>query len=154
MRAAKIAPLALAAVSNAQIHAFEPAPANLAVLEKNAVAAARITVHPYALGDVDGELQWFESDDPANPGGSLHDTEVNAARALVIPVRQTAAALAEAGLSAVDVIKADSEGSEWEILTAIPLETLKTVKLIMGELHGRRDFALLDDLQPHFDIGL
>ena len=27
------------------------------------------------------------------------------------------------------------------------------VRVIMGELHGRRDFELLDYLQPHFHIG-
>jgi hypothetical protein len=31
---------------------------------------------------------------------------------------------------------------------------LRGVKLIMGELHGRRDFSLLDYLQPHFHIGM
>ena len=48
------------------------------------------------------------------------------------------------GIAAADVIKIDTEGAEWEILTSIDRTLLSQVRVIMGELHGRRDFELLD----------
>jgi hypothetical protein len=52
----------------------------------------------------------------------------------------------------VDVVKVDTEGSEWEILTAMGQPVLSRVRVIMGELHGIRDFELLAYLQPMFDV--
>ena len=139
---------------NAVVHAFEPDPANCAVLADNARAQLRIRVHPFALGAEDGELQLFDSDDPSNLGGcSAHGLGVNTASSKRVPVRHAGHALAELGVERVDVIKIDTEGAEWEILTALDPRLLSGVRLIMGELHGRRDFALLDYLQPLFHIG-
>jgi FkbM family methyltransferase len=141
---------------NAAVHAFEPAIDNLTLLRKNTKAIGRIHCHAFGLGDRDAELALFRSDDANNFGGfSLHDhTGTDSGKAQLITVRRTDAALRELGLNAVDVIKVDTEGSEWEILTSMAAPTLAGTKLIMGELHGRRDFALLDFLQPLFHIGL
>ena len=75
------------------------------------------------------------------------------ARSQKVPVRHAGRALAELGVTRADVIKIDTEGAEWEILTALDPALLRGVRVIMGELHGRRDFELLDYLQPHFHIG-
>ena len=58
--------------------------------------------------------------------------------------------LAVADKVAVGSVKA---GAEWEILTALDAALLKSARVIMGELHGRRDFELLAFLQPAFHIG-
>jgi FkbM family methyltransferase len=139
---------------DAVIHAFEPEPGNCEVLEANARQLARIQVHRFALGADDGELTLFDSDDRANLGGfSSHDAGVNPARSKTVPVRHSGRALAELGIRKVDILKIDTEGAEWEILTAMDRALLGGVRVIMGELHGRRDFALLDFLQPMFHIG-
>jgi FkbM family methyltransferase len=138
----------------ATVHAFEPVPANCEVLRANARVLPRIQAHCFALGAEDGELELFDSDDPANLGGfSSHGQGVNAARSQKVPVRHAGRALAELGVTRADVIKIDTEGAEWEILTALDPALLRGVRVIMGELHGRRDFELLDYLQPHFHIG-
>jgi FkbM family methyltransferase len=140
---------------NAHVHAFEPAPANVAVLERNAKSVGQMSVHGFALGDADGELELFESDNPSNYGGfSAHGMGVDSSRSTRVPVRRTDRALAELGIGSVDIIKIDTEGAEWEILSTMAPEMLRGAKLIMGELHGRRDFLLLDLLQPTFNIGL
>ncbi len=143
-----------ASFPNATVHAFEPDPGNCQVLAANARALPRIKPHPFALGAEDGELKLFESDNRANLGGySAHELGVNPGRSQTVPVRHAGRALAELGIERADVIKIDTEGAEWEILTAIDRKLLGGVRLIMGELHGRRDFALLDYLQPMFHIG-
>lgn len=139
---------------NAVVHAFEPEPGNCDVLDANARALPRILVHRFALGADDGELTLFDSDDSANLGGfSSHGAGINPKRSKTVPVRHAGRALAELGITRVDILKVDTEGAEWEILTAMDRALLGGVRVIMGELHGRRDFELLDFLQPMFHIG-
>lgn len=140
---------------NAEIHAFEPEPGNCDLLRANAEACGRIRVHPFALGAHDGEFTLFDSDDRANFGGfSLHGLGVNAARSKRVPVRHAGRCFEELGIVGIDVIKIDTEGAEWEILTSMGEAQLRGVRLIMGELHGIRDFELLAYLQPMFDVGM
>ena len=139
---------------NATIHSFEPDPGNCAVLKANADASGRIRVHGFALGAEDGELTLYDSDDPANLGGfSSHGLGVDPARSKKVPVRHAGRALAELGITRADVVKIDTEGAECEIVTAMDRALLGSVRVMMGELHGRRDFELLDYLQPMFHIG-
>lgn len=139
---------------NARIYAFEPAPDNFAVLQKNIANCERIRGFPYALGAADATLELYASDNPVNFGGySLHPAGSDTTKKVRIPVRGVAAVLAELGLERVDVVKVDTEGAEWDILTAFPEELLSRVQLITGELHGNRDFALLEYLSRWFDIG-
>jgi FkbM family methyltransferase len=138
---------------NAEVHAFEPEPGNCELLSANAKAVPRIKVHPFALGAEDGELTLFHSDEAVNFGGfSAHDLGVESARSQRVPVRHAGRCLAELGLARVDVVKVDTEGSEWDILTAMGEPVLRNIRLIMGELHGIRDFELLAFLEPMFDI--
>jgi FkbM family methyltransferase len=139
---------------NARIFAFEPVPDNFAVLQKNITNCARIQAFEFGLGAGDATLELYASDDPVNFGGySLHVAGSDTSRKVGVRVRGAAAALEALGLRQVDVIKIDTEGAEWDILTALPEPLLAGAALICGELHGQRDFALLDHLSRWFDIG-
>lgn len=139
----------------ARIHAFEPAPDNFAVLQKNIANCSRIRGHNFALGAADTTLDLYASDNPINFGGySLHPAGSDTSKRISIPVRRVATVLAELALTEVDVIKVDTEGAEWDILTAFPEGVLRSAKYITGELHGNKDFALLDYLSRWFDVGL
>lgn len=139
----------------ARIYAFEPAPDNFAILEKNIANCGRIRGFAYALGAKDETLELFASDNPSNFGGySLHAAGSDTSKRARVPVRSVAAVLGELGLERIDVIKVDTEGAEYDILTAVPAAVLERVRLVTGELHGNRDFALLDYLSRWFDIGL
>lgn len=140
---------------NAQIYAFEPAPDNFAVLQKNVANCGRIRAFNFGLGAADATLELYASDNPLNFGGySLHATGSDTSRRTTIQVRGVAAVLKELGIERIDVIKVDTEGAEWDIVTAFPEAALRQAQLIVGELHGNRDFALLDYLSRWFDIGL
>ena len=69
-------------------------------------------------------------------------------------MRNVKTVLTEIGLKQVDIIKIDTEGSEYNILTALDESVLRSVKWIIGEMHGERDFQLLAYLSQWFDIGL
>jgi FkbM family methyltransferase len=140
---------------NAQVYAFEPAPDNFAVLERNIANSKRIRGFNFGLGAEDAALELFHSDNPVNFGGySLHPAGSDTSKKVRIQVRNAAAVLAELSLASVDVVKVDTEGAEWDILTAFPDSVLQTAKYITGELHGNKDFALLEYLSRWFDVGM
>jgi FkbM family methyltransferase len=136
----------------AAIHCFEPVRANFAVLEKNVAASPRIRAHRVALGAKSGELEISASDNARNFGGFsfLYDgaAEVPVER---VPMR-TPQEMIAAGVPAPDFIKIDVEGAEYDILTAFPPELLGRVRWLVGELHSKRSFALLEYLTQWFDI--
>lgn len=140
---------------NAQIYAFEPAPDNFAVLARNIANSKRIRGFNFGLGAADASLELFHSDNPVNFGGySLHPAGSDTTRKIRIQVRKVATVLAELSLASIDVVKVDTEGAEWDILTAFPESVLQTAKYVTGELHGNKDFALLDYLSRWFDVGM
>ena len=67
-------------------------------------------------------------------------------------VRHAGRFLREQGIARVDLIKIDTEGAEFDVLTSLDAEFLSNVSWIVGELHGIRDFELLDFLSEWFDI--
>ncbi|MDO8787317.1 MAG: FkbM family methyltransferase [Sulfuritalea sp.] len=142
----------------AKIHAFEPIPGNLEILKMNAASRDRpgsIECHLLALSDRDGELQMIHSPGAHNHGGwSFYQRGAAGDEEKVsVPVRKSGDFVRELGLERIDVIKIDTEGAEKEILHGLTPEQLASVQYIVGELHGERDFELLDWLeQREFDI--
>lgn len=142
----------------AKIHAFEPIPGNLEILKINAASRGRpgsIECHLLALSDRDGELQMIHSPGAHNHGGwSFYQRGAAGGEEKVsVPVRKSGDFVRELGLERIDVIKIDTEGAEKEILHGLTPEQLASVQYIVGELHGERDFELLDWLEQRgFDI--
>jgi len=139
----------------AQIFSFEPVPSNFAVLGMNVKSLGN--VHPVnkALGAKDGSFEMFYSDTKVNLGGySFHDAGSDTGQRLRVEVRDAGSMMRELGIKSADVIKIDTEGSEYDILTSLGRDFLGNVKWIYGELHGNRDFELLAFLSEQFDIGV
>jgi FkbM family methyltransferase len=139
---------------SATIHTFEPVPANMELLRKNVAPYPQIKAHPIALGGENGDLTLFASDNRDNFGGfSFFDKGVDPERRMRVPMRHAQEYLDEQGILAPDVIKIDTEGSEYTILKALRPEVLARVQWIIGELHGEKDFDLLAYLTQWFHIG-
>lgn len=137
----------------AHIHVFEPVPDNLVMLRKNVATLKNVTVHPVALGKADAQTAIFWSEEDANLGGfSLYQRNANVSKSVTIDVRESAKYLAQNGIDRADLIKIDTEGSEFDILTSLNEAMLSKAKWIVGELHGIRDFELLTHLSKSFDI--
>lgn len=137
----------------ARIFAFEPVPDNHALLCRNVSSFPQVRALQVALGERDGSIDILHSDDPANFGGfSRFAAGTDAGRSVSVPLRNASNQLSELGVQAADVIKIDTEGSEWDVLTTLGRSYLKRTRLIIGELHGRRDFELLAFLDDDFRI--
>lgn len=140
---------------NAQIFSFEPVPANFAILRENVARFGNVRPHSVALGRENGSFEMFASDSESNLGGfSFHSAGSNVKHKIRVEVRSAESMMLELALDHADVIKIDTEGAEYDIITNLPKNFLNQVKWIYGELHGNRDFELLAYLSEHFDIGV
>lgn len=139
----------------ARIFAFEPVPANFAILKQNVAQFENVRALPVALGRDNGSLEIFSSDSESNFGGfSFYRAGSNVEQKLRVEVRSAESMMQELELGHADVIKIDTEGAEYDIITSFHRNFLRRVKWIYGELHGNRDFELLSYLSEHFDIGV
>ncbi len=146
---------------DAEIHVFEPVPSNLALLRKNAVGP-RVHVHEFGLGSENGEFEFtIPLMDQTNEGGysRFAGRPVEGGRVARGKIRKTAQVLAELGVVAIDLIKIDTEGAEFDILTSFPEAVLSRVSWIYGELHSNNldvpsPFRVLDHLSPWFEVEL
>lgn len=142
----------------ARVHAFEPVPANLELLRQNTAGNSRIVAHPYALGPEDGTITLGSPDSSGyNQGGYSAFAAASHARSISASVRSVRSALGEAAIERADVIKIDTEGAEFSILSAFPEALISGARWIYGELHSegiaqRADFKVLDLLSKWFEI--
>jgi FkbM family methyltransferase len=126
--------LAAAAHEKARVFAYEPGPANLRMIELNALAnpslSDRIEVRPEAVG---GETRIAEFRyNEANPQAS----GISYAKGTVVQVQVRSFADVVRSLPAtVDVAKIDIEGAEFEILEMTPPELWRRISVICVEIH-------------------
>ena len=142
----------------ARIHTFEPVPANIEVLRDNTGGVPGIQVHPYGLGAQNGSFTLQpNSSDRRNQGNFSLTAAGDGAGGVQVQVRAVPDVLREVGNPRVDIIKIDTEGAEWDILSAFPVDVLSRVSWIYGELHTESianptAFKLLDYLSQWFVI--
>jgi FkbM family methyltransferase len=142
---------------NAKIFTFEPLPQNFELLKMNTKHYKNIKIFNVGLGSKDGSFDIFMSSDSENFGGaSLNATlEVDNKNKVTCKVRNASDMLNELGITKVDLLKIDTEGAEYDILMSIDKKILEQVRWITGELHGYKDFELLNYLEKlNFNIGM
>ena len=133
-----------------QIYTFEPLKENFEILKKNTLQFNNIEVFNFGLGAENGSFKLYLSDNQENYGGvSFYpEGEGNLTEpSTECEVKNVNDVIKEIGLISVDLIKIDTEGAEYDILTSFKVEFLNKTSWITGELHGNRDFELLNYLE-------
>ena len=118
-------------------------------MEKNIQNYPNIKAFNVGLGSKNGSFKVYFSDDPENFGGaSLYsDGEGNDSESYSeCEVKNISDFLDELNIESADLIKIDTEGAEFEILSSLKDQFLKNTSWITGELHGNNDFILLNHL--------
>lgn len=139
----------------AAVHAFEPVAENFSLLERNTLGYQQVKAYHVALGEKAGpvEIALSATGGEGNYGGfSFHYHKRD--KVTQVMMENPASFFPKIGISKVDLIKIDTEGHEYEILRAFDQQLLRGARWIIGELHGIKDFALLEYLSQWFDIAV
>lgn len=116
------------------IHAFEPMPDNYARLLGNLKANKIENVGAYNFAVTGNGRHVNMIGDPKNNSGAWH---IDPQGTVSIPSMTLAEIFSQYGLYRVKLLKIDTEGAEWEILSASP-QLLERVDYLRGELHGEK----------------
>ena len=133
----------------ARLLCFEPVADNFALLTQNLAGYASTECYQEGLGSADAQLELIASPGAGNEGGwSIYQRGQKGDEARQrVTIRRSGARLVQLGVRSIDILKVDTEGHEREILRGLEPELLDSTRYIAGELHGERDFELLDWLE-------
>lgn len=135
---------------DAIIHSFEPVGENFDILLRNIELYPNIKAHNIGLGSETKDLPIFKSNDSLNFGGSsLYNLQENQELLETVKIININEVL---DFSKIDLIKIDCEGAEFDILTSLDKRILTKTTAIVGELHGYKDFQLLEYLSQYFHL--
>ena len=139
----------------AKIYAFEPFPENYNLLKINAgLNSDKIIPLPMGLGSKEGHFNYYFSKCPFNFGdGSFKNIGCDKRKKSRLPVTTIRKFIREEKIKKIDILKVDTEGMEFDIITNIPTGVLKKIKLIVGECHGIKDLELFLYLSKLFSLG-
>jgi FkbM family methyltransferase len=120
---ANIGEFSLALVGHPQLTyvAFEPDPAAFLALRKNVPAGILLNK---AVSDHEGQSVFYLATGTAD--SSLHMPTVSGQNKILTPVTTLDSALAEVGISEIDVLKVEAEGNEPEVLRGAKETLLRT----------------------------
>jgi FkbM family methyltransferase len=139
----------------AHIWSVEPLPENLALLERNlAPFRDRVTILRCGLGETAGTFPYYPSEDRGNfGGGTFQPGHGDASRATLLPIRTLSEVFKAEHIPQPDVIKLDVEGFEGPILRGAPESMIAATRVVIGELHGIEDYAVLDVFSRTHNVG-
>ena len=133
----------------ARLLCFEPVADNFALLTQNLAGYASTECYEEGLGSADAQVELIASPGAGNEGGwSIYQRGQKGGEARQrVTIRRSGTRLAELGVRSIDILKIDTEGHEREILLGLEPGLLEQTNYVTGELHGERDFELLDWLE-------
>lgn len=123
-------------VPQGRVEALEPDPENLALLCRNAAGNGldNVSVHPVAVEGTLGTAVLYQAHESWAHSTCAAVAPADA-EAVVVAATTLAAFLAEEGIEAVDFLKMNIEGAEYDVLLGAPDEALRAVRLFHVECH-------------------
>jgi len=128
----------------ATIHAFEPASAARAILDRNAADYPNISVHPFGLHSRDQTVALHKGTADSSLS-SVFPSERNDLESEPVGLRSAGGWAAEQGIERIDVMKLDVEGCEIEVLHSLEplLPTMKAFYVEYDSRAARREIERL-----------
>jgi FkbM family methyltransferase len=126
------------------VYCFEPAAQTVELLKRNIGDDPRIRVFPYALSNGEGMADLHLHPDNGGENSLKSVDKSPPGHTIRVQVKDAATALQSIGLTYVDILKIDTEGSEVDILESL-LPLLPYVGVVMLEYHSEKDRRRIDD---------
>jgi FkbM family methyltransferase len=122
-------------VSKGRVYAFEPGDVNFALLEKNVLInnLTNVSFEKYAISDSESTAELLL--DPSNTGMNSIVFEDDKAVKQTVQTKTLESVIEANKLGVVDLLKIDTEGSEYKILYSLPVEHFPKIKQISVEYH-------------------
>jgi FkbM family methyltransferase len=117
------------------VHAFDPTPRSIDWLHRQTLPA-KFQFHEYGLGNVDGLVRFVPPADARHTSYSMAAASSAPEKAESFPVRRLATITADLGHDAIDLLKMDIEGAEYDALDDILNAGLRIGQLLV-EFHHR-----------------
>jgi FkbM family methyltransferase len=117
------------------VHAFDPTPGSIAYLERQSLPP-EFRWRQVGLANFDGGARFLPPADPTHISHTLLQDGRTDARAIDVEVRRLSTVMSELGHEAVDLLKMDIEGAEYDVLDDI-LDHRLPVRQILVEFHHR-----------------
>jgi FkbM family methyltransferase len=127
---------------SAQIFAFEPAKAAYELLERNAKLSSRIAPYNFGMYAADREVPLYKGA-VDSVTGSVGESVENRTESETVILRDIRNWMDENAITAVDILKIDTEGCELPILKRIA-DLLPATKIIHLEYHSESDRKEID----------
>jgi hypothetical protein len=112
---------------------------------------AGVQVHPFALGNREGLASLLLHGELSVCHSLVPDLVTAPAGAVSVTVRDAGRVWDELGLTEVDILKLDAEGSEVAILESLG-PRLSKVRFVLAEFHCRQDRRRIDALLAGFEL--
>lgn len=139
---------------SATVYTFEPEPDNFYILKKNIQGISNIKAFNFGLASTSGRLDLRFPQDDLNSGMfSFYDWGTTD-KSISVEVVSVSDFMKTESIDRIDVVKIDTEGAEYDILTSIPQEIMERVMWIEGECHGVKDYELMMHLERTHKIGI
>lgn len=153
-------------VSLQHIILFEPLPPLFSYLKKFELIDKRVKVFPFAISDVDGISKFYVTNNDMASSSLLEMAkhkeifpEVNNIAEINVQTKKLSTVIFENSLPIPDLLFIDAQGAEYKILSSIPEEILREIKIIYTEAskeelyQGSRTLdELIDLLNKYFDF--
>jgi FkbM family methyltransferase len=117
------------------VHAFDPTPESISWVEQQNMPA-EFVLHACGLAAHDGNVTFYPPDNPDHVSHSLVKQSSTKAGAIVVPVKCLQSIMTELKHEAVDILKMDIEGAEYEVLKNL-LDSRILPRQILVEFHHR-----------------
>lgn len=128
----------------ARIFAFEPARDPFRLLQRNAKLCSRITPYNFGMFSTDKEVPLYKGGTDCVTGSIGHSAE-NGPDSETVVLRSIRDWLNENAITAIDILKVDTEGCELPILNSLA-DLLPAIKVIHLEYHSESDRKEIDRL--------
>lgn len=117
------------------IHAFDPTPKSITWVGEQKLPK-EFVLHAYGLATVDGNATFYPPENPDHISHSMLEKSATKTRAITLPVKCLKTIMGELGHNAIDVLKLDIEGAEYEVLDSLVDSEIRPRQLLV-EFHHR-----------------